>query len=109
MKLTKSQLREMIREEIKSLNEESGEYFSFMDLSVIIASIEKSKLLNSSDIALLKSRKRDAVIKIIMNNMDTLYKSLKKNGRDYLNSAHYTQILNKFERLISGKSKFIDY
>jgi hypothetical protein len=109
MKLTKSQLREIIRNEIKSLNEDRGEYISSINLSYIIASLEKSKLLDSNIISSLKSRNQYNVIKILMKNADVIYKSLKQNGRDYLDSIHYRILLDKFKRLISGESKFIDY
>jgi hypothetical protein len=109
MKLTKSQLKEIIRNEVKSLNEERGEYISSINLSYIITSLEKSKLLDSNTISSLKSRNQYNVIKILMKNTDVIYKSLKQNGRDYLNPVGYRQLLDKFERLISGESKFIDY
>jgi hypothetical protein len=107
--MKKSELRQLIREEIgKILNERVGVYLSEVYLSVIIKSLQKSKLVDQNIIKDLINRKD--VSKHILNNKKEIYKSLQTNGKTLgLNAAALSMLLDKFSDLNSGKATFVDY
>jgi hypothetical protein len=107
--MKKLELKQDIRERIgKILNEGFGIYLSEVNLSIIIKSLQKSKLVDQNIIEDLINRKD--VSKHILNNKKEIYKSLQTNGKTLgLNAAALSMLLDKFRDLNSGKATFVDY
>jgi hypothetical protein len=107
--MKKSELRQLIREEIqKVLKEDIGVYISEANLNIIIKSLQKSKLANQNVIENLIHKKD--VAKNILLNKKVIYKSLQINGKTLgLNEEAFNMLLNKISDLNSGKATFVDY
>ncbi len=97
-----------LRNESNKINEASGVYISDANLSIIIKSLQKSKLTDQMVITNLINKNN--VPKIIMNNKDIIYKSLISNGKSLgLNTLHLDKLINSIDDLIKGKATFVDY
>jgi hypothetical protein len=107
--MKKLELKPIIKEEIrKILNEGFGIYLSEVNLSIIIKSLQKSKLIDQNIIEDLINRKD--VSKHILNNKKEIYKSLQTNGKTLGQHATIlSMLLDKFKDLNSGKATFVDY
>jgi hypothetical protein len=107
--MKKSELRQIIKEEIrKILNEGVGIYLPNIDLGIIINSLQKSKLVDQNIIKDLINKKD--VAKHILNNKESIYKSLQTNGKTLgLNAAAFNRLLDKISDLNSGEATFVDY
>jgi hypothetical protein len=112
-----SELRQIIKEEIKNvvkedvknvLKENIGIYMSDVNLSIIIKSLQKSKLVDQNVIEDLIHKKD--VAKNILLNKKAIYKSLQINGETLgLNKEAFNMLLDKISDLNSGKATFVDY
>jgi hypothetical protein len=112
-----SELRQIIKEEIKNvvkedvknvLKENIGIYMSDVNLSIIIKSLQKSKLVDQNVIEDLIHKKD--VAKNILLNKKAIYKSLQINGETLgLNKEAFNMLLNKISDLNLGKATFVDY
>jgi hypothetical protein len=107
--MKKSELKQIIKEEInKVLNEGYGIYLSDMDLGIIIKSLQKSKLVDQDVIENLISK--NDVAKHILDNKESIYRSLQINGKTLgLNAAAFNMLLDKISDLNSGEATFVDY
>jgi hypothetical protein len=107
--MKKSELRQLIREEIqKVLKENIGIYISDAYLGIIIKSLQKSKYVYPHIIEDLINKKD--VARNILLNKKAIYKSLQINGKTLgLNEETFNMLLNKISDLISGKATFVDY
>lgn len=107
--MKKSELKQLIKEEIqKVLSEGYGIHLSNIDLGIIIKSLQKSKLVGQDVIQNLIDKSN--VGKHILNNKESIYKSLQTNGKALgLNAAAFDMLLDKISDLNSGEATFVDY